>query len=111
MTKSNPEYWGIMEANFPQASHDHHKELKSDLEKAEILEQRRLAMHNARLNQIIQASEDPAITGYFIDGAGTEEGLIAHIQRQHGLSETEAFSAIDLGIGKLREIVGYGDEA
>jgi hypothetical protein len=111
MAKGNPEFWNIVEANFLQASHDHHIELKSDLEKAEKLEQERRAVKNERLNLIVQASEDPAIAQYFLDGVGSEDSLTAHIQRHYELSATEAFSAIDLGIGKLHEIVDYGYEA
>ena len=100
-----------MEANFPTAAHDHHVELRADLEKAERLEHQRLADLNERLSLITQASEDPAIYAYFVDGNGSEEALLAHMQRSWELSETEAFSAIDLGIGKLHEVVDHGDEA
>jgi hypothetical protein len=111
MAKGNPEYWKIMEASFPEASHSHYLELKSDLERAEKLEQSKGAIQNERLNRIMQASEDPVIFYYFSNQPGSEETLKAHIQRQYDLSETEARSAIDCGIGKLHEVAGYGDEA
>jgi len=42
---------------------------------------------------------------------GTEESLIAYLQREYDLTEQEAENAIDIAIGEFGEVTGYGDEA
>jgi hypothetical protein len=110
MAKENSEFWKIMEANFSVAQHDHCIEIQSDLQQM----QKKEASNNEHLsgegfNKVVNASNDPMIAHFFVDGAGSEESLIAYLQRSYDITETEALSAIDWGIGKLHEITDYGE--
>jgi DNA-binding transcriptional regulator LsrR (DeoR family) len=61
------------------------------------------------MSRMIEAATDPNIVDYFVKGAGTEEALIAYLERVYDLTEAEVVSAIDLAIGNLHEITDYGE--
>ena len=103
------EFWKIMEASFPEAAHDRH------LEEQRIEQARQANLRSdkddERWERMIAASYDERIAGYFLDGIGDEESLIAQLQREYGLSEEDAEKAIDKSISQFTEVVDYGDEA
>jgi hypothetical protein len=107
MANSGSEFWSIMENNFVEAKHDHYVEIRQDLDSE--LERQQQIKKDERISRIIEAATDPNIADYFVKGSGTEEALIAYLERVYGLTEAEVLSAIDLAIGNLHEITDYGE--
>jgi len=105
---SSPEFWRIMEISFPEAVRDRR------LEEQRIEQARQVRLESdkkdERWERIVAASYDERIADYFLYGIGSEESLIAQLQREYDLSEQESLEAIDKAIGQLSEVVNY-DEA
>jgi hypothetical protein len=103
------EFWSIVEASFPEAQQqDNTTKLQAPVEDQPTDQQQK---GNETIAKILLASNDPRIADYWLHGVGTEEGLIVALERGYDLTESEAISAIDCGLGKLGdEVAGY-DEA
>lgn len=105
MPHPNPEFWNIVESNFPDAAADRRLEIQVD-------QRARLGADEAdiRWEQIVAASYDGRIADFEYRSSISEEFLRSQLQRDYGLTEQEVEQAIDRGIGQLHELVDFNDE-
>ncbi len=114
--ESTPDFWDIVGVDYPEEAVagralDHARQLEKVGDTQSFGPQPEVNDSPDQSGDISNASRDHNIAAYFLHGMGTEESLIAYLQREYDLTEQEAENAIDIAIGEFGEVTGYGDEA